>query len=136
MATVLLIDDDPLMRRAMGVALEAEGHRVVAVPDGRAGLEVFDDDVPDLIVTDLVMDGGEGIEMIFAIRKRSRTVPVVALSGSDPLLLRLAEDAGANRAFQKPVTWRDFLDAVGELLGGCVGSTARGRVVSGGLGHQ
>src|SRR5258708_20979936 len=100
MARILVIDDDPVIRALMSTSLEACGHCVLEAADGQAGVEMFDRDRIDLVVTDIVMPVQEGIATIGAIRRLSPSVPILAISGSNTVgrygdYLHAAEVLGA-----------------------------------------
>lgn len=81
-ATVLLVDDDPVIATMYGVGLERAGYRVVVANDGRAALELASRAKPDLIILDIrmpVLDGIEVLERLTAEGVTQRT-PVVMLS--------------------------------------------------------
>ena len=64
MESILLIDDDEALRVALRLALERVGYSVVVARDGREGVQLFRHLPPDLIITDIVMEGQDGIETI------------------------------------------------------------------------
>jgi DNA-binding NarL/FixJ family response regulator len=69
----------------------------------------------DVIVTDLIMPNGEGIETIMALRKECSSVGVVAMSGGSmhsPVYLRMATQLGAHCALEKPFTVEQLVEAV------------------------
>lgn len=76
---VLVVDDQELPRRALRAELEEVGFRVLEAGDGREALALFREAEPDVIVTDLVMPRADGIDLLSAIRERSR-VPVVVFT--------------------------------------------------------
>lgn len=120
MATVLLIDDDPAVRRMVGRMLRSAGHDVVEAADGRAGLAALQARSPDIVVTDVMMPDTEGIETIRRIRETSE-LPVVAMSGAlksgDQDVLLDAKLLGADFAIAKPFRREELLAAINNLLG-------------------
>jgi phosphoserine phosphatase RsbU/P len=81
-ATVLLIDDDPGMRRAFGRVLEAADFRVLGAEDGTAGLAAIRDLVPDAVLLDLNMPGLGGLDTLTKAAEQSPDTPVIVVSGS------------------------------------------------------
>jgi CheY-like chemotaxis protein len=105
---VLVIEDEPLIRDIYAEFLELLGHEADVAVDGREGLRRFDPLVHKVVVTDFLMPGQTGLEIAEAIRARSRTTPVVLISGSaeQPDETR-AEQAGL-RFLRKPVSFAQF----------------------------
>ena len=121
MARLLVIDDDPTIRALVAGLLEELGHSVVEAIDGRAGLALFAKQGFDLVVTDIVMPEQEGIETIGAIRRLSRAVPILAISGSATVgssgdYLRAAAALGASATLQKPIVPDAFVATIERLL--------------------
>lgn len=121
MAHILVIEDDPLVRSMLKLLFEREGHRVSLAAEGGEALTRFRESPADLIVTDIIMPGQEGIETIIAFRKRHPGVKIIAISGGGRIgpdnYLRMAESLGADRTFTKPLHRRSLMAAVQELLG-------------------
>ena len=80
-ANVLIIDDDPDLRRVLAASLEALGYAVVEAADGPTGLAVFDRTAPDLIIVDFAMPDMNGAEVAKAARERRPDLPIVFASG-------------------------------------------------------
>jgi CheY-like chemotaxis protein len=82
--TILVLDDDPSVRRMLEVLLEQDGHKVVAAGDVRSALAQCAVQLPDLMVVDLMLpiEDGEMFLREFRRRWRHREVPVVLLSAS------------------------------------------------------
>jgi two-component system KDP operon response regulator KdpE len=99
---ILLVDDEPKIRRALAVNLEARGYEVIEAADGEAGVEAALDRVPDVILLDLGLPGIDGQEVIERIRTWS-DVPIIVLSvRSSPHDKVAALDAGADDYVTKP----------------------------------
>jgi len=121
MAHVLVIDDDRTVLALVSNILEAHGHQVSTAQDGREGMKVFDKGHVELVVTDIVMPGQEGMATIDAIRRISRKVPILAMSGSYTegrygSYLDAATLLGANATLAKPITVDGLMRAVDRLL--------------------
>lgn len=119
MASILLIDDDELLRGVLADALTHSGHRVVQAADGAQGIDLFRATEIDLVITDLVMPVQEGVETIIALRRLRRDLPIIAMSGganNSGVYLDIAAKVGANRVMAKPFTPRELLDAIDETL--------------------
>jgi CheY-like chemotaxis protein len=120
-ATILIIDDDPLMRAIAGEMLSSAGHQVLEAEDGAAGLSLLEVAPVDLIITDMLMPEMDGVESIMAIRQRRPGIPVIAISAGarhQPAgdLLRLALALGAEAALSKPIKRGELLALVEKLL--------------------
>ena len=72
-STILVVDDDPVMRLLVGKALERAGYRVSVVDNGYAALNAIDDAIPDLVVSDVQMPGLSGFELVVRLRSSDRT---------------------------------------------------------------
>ncbi len=118
MGTVLLVDDDVVIRQLLRRCLERAGHRVAEAANGLEGLEAFDAESPHLVLTDIMMPCMNGLEMMVEMRRRRPGVPFIAMTGSadrNGALLLLARDLGAARAFRKPLDLKELLSAVSAL---------------------
>ncbi len=121
MARVLLIDDDPSIRDLLHEVLERGGHEPSSAKDGEQGLKLLRSETFDLVVTDIVMPGKEGVETIQEIRRKWPLLPVLAMSGGgsvgDSSYLLIARAMGASAVLSKPFRNREFLAAVDKSLG-------------------
>lgn len=120
MARILVVDEDPTARRVIRALLEDAGHEVVEASDGRRGLDAFGEEVPDLVITELYMDGMDGIEFLRAIRRTWPSEPVLVMSSrTGPnvrRLLKVAEVLGASGLLDKPIVQQSLLEKVGAVL--------------------
>ncbi len=111
-ANVLVVDDDPAIRRALCAGLAAAGYDSRGAVDGSEALASFEGPPPDLVVTDLSMPVIDGFTLIAEIRKRGRT-PIIVLSvrGGESDKIR-ALDLGADDCVTKPVSLAELLARV------------------------
>jgi two-component system KDP operon response regulator KdpE len=109
---ILVVDDESQITRVLRTTLSAQRYDVRTAQDAESALEVFQDWVPDLIITDLSMPGMSGIELCHAIRKRSE-VPIIILSvrGEEKLKVE-ALDSGADDYVTKPFSRTELLARV------------------------
>jgi two-component system KDP operon response regulator KdpE len=106
---VLVIDDEPQIRRALRTALAAHGYAVEVAADGAAGLATAAAWMPDVVVLDLVMPGLDGFAVLRQVRSWS-DVPVIVLSarGQEPDKVA-ALDQGADDYLTKPFGMAELL---------------------------
>jgi CheY-like chemotaxis protein len=120
MARILVIDDDPLIRNLLQHMLERAGHEVTLAADGDIGISVYRKQPADLVLTDLIMPGKEGIETIRELVQEFPGVKIIAMSGGGRVnsagYLGLAGKLGASRTLAKPVERKVLIDTVEELL--------------------
>ena len=79
--SILVVDDEPLLRGFVQQMLERAGHRVASAEDGRKASEQMQQQPFDLVVTDLLMPERDGIELIDELRRQYPSVRIVAMSG-------------------------------------------------------
>ncbi|HSU47933.1 MAG TPA: response regulator [Arthrobacter sp.] len=102
MRTVLVVDDEPQLLRALQVNLEAEGYRVLTALDGVTALKHAEDGHPDAMVLDLGLPDINGVDVITRIRRTS-SVPIIVLSARHGSVDKVrALDAGADDYVTKP----------------------------------
>ena len=117
MADILIIDDEPHIRRLIVRILNGAGHTVHEADNGRDGIELFHRAHPALVITDIVMPDMEGIEVIRELRQEAPTIPILAITGRRPALyLRLAMGLGATAVLAKPLGTAELLSMVTRLL--------------------
>ena len=121
MASILLIDDDVDVRTSVQRVLEYAGHTVRAVADGSYGIHSFRQRRPDLVITDIIMPGQEGIETIRELQKIDASIPIIAISGGGPTqsqldYLKLARQFGAVATLWKPFRAAALRELVNDVL--------------------
>ena len=106
MTSVLIVDDEPNIRRMVGALLSAEGYDVREAEDGTAGLACVEQEEPDVVLLDLLMPGAlDGMATLSKLREARPDVPVVMMSGRAGLgdAVR-ATRLGAFNFLEKPLT--------------------------------
>jgi CheY-like chemotaxis protein len=115
MSKILLVDDDDLVRLIIAEILTDAGHTVVEANDGDQVLPMLAREHPDLLITDLMMPGQEGMETIVSLRKTYPMLPIIAISGRAEYI-DIAKVLGANGGLVKPVMRDPLLAMIGELV--------------------
>ena len=112
--TVLIVDDNDVVRRALEMTLQALGHRVLARPDGAAALEILaGSDEVDVLITDYAMEGMNGVDLIHKARSLRPSLPVILITG----YADLTDDMGDIVLLHKPFQAADLVSNLHELLG-------------------
>jgi two-component system KDP operon response regulator KdpE len=134
-ATILVVDDEPQLRRAMKATLTDLGYSVIEAKTGEDALELLRTESPDLVLLDLNMPGIGGLETCRAIRETSE-VPVIVLSvrNSERDKVQVL-DAGADDYVTKPFGIQELLARIRAAMRRmpASGDAAEKRVVSGDL---
>ncbi len=115
-----LVDDDPVMIKLQSMILTNGGHTVTTEADSTRALAQIKADRPDCVVTDLMMPGIDGYQLITLIRKEptlDRTAIIVLSAKMFPQDKRQAIEFGANGFINKPLDPVNFLDKVNEIIG-------------------
>lgn len=120
MGRILLIDDDDSVRTMLRLTLTEFGHTVIEARDGVEGLAIFPPGGVDLVITDIVMPGKEGIEVIIELRRLHPQLKIMAISGGGRVgpndYLRIASYLGAAKVLAKPFSNQELLAVIDELL--------------------
>jgi PleD family two-component response regulator len=114
--TVLVVDDDKILREIIGTNLELGGFDVVCAPDGPSALALLDDRLPDVVVLDVVMPLMDGYATLGRIRRHATAshVPVIVLTGggADTTEPVKSLEAGADDFIAKPFSPQEMLARV------------------------
>ena len=102
---VLVIDDDPAMVESLAMMLEDHGFRVLTANNGVRGLEVFREQSPAVVLTDILMPEQDGIGAIMTMRRERPAAKIIAISGGGRVgksdFLTIAAKLGADATFEK-----------------------------------
>ena len=114
---VLLVDDDAAFRADLHEALESRGYRVLEASTGDEALDIMADERVNVMVTDLVMPGLNGFELLRVARQRNKGVAFhsIAITGTrniDAGLREMLSSLGARDTLQKPVSVEALLAAI------------------------
>ncbi len=111
---VLVIEDDETARKQLAKAIRKEGYEVLTAEDGRAGLDLFKQELPEIVITDLKMPGIGGLEVMQTVKRISPHVQVILITAfgeTDTAILALQE--GVLDYLKKPLD----LDQLTVVLG-------------------
>lgn len=116
---ILIVDDEPAVRKIFSSYLEAEGYEVAVASSGTVALQDTNRLLPDLIVMDVLMPGSGGLETLSILKSRSETagIPVILVSAVDPKVFGAIPGAAAYLV--KPVEKPALLRAVRSCLQSC-----------------
>ena len=117
--SLLVVDDDGMVREMLRQGLERHGYLVTTAEDGKGGLGEIERVTPDLLLLDIEMPGLDGMEVLRSVRERftSAELPVIMVTAraeSDSVVAAL--EAGANDYVTKPVDFRVVLARIGAHL--------------------
>ena len=130
MARILIVDDEEDVRIALKQVLERAGYEVTVAATGNEGLDVMKREGADLVITDVIMPGVDGIATAKQIREKYRDTRIIVVSGGgrtapDPYepdaistrsYLASASKAGADQTLTKPFDRDELLRVVRDLL--------------------
>jgi len=120
MARILVVEDDLPVRAVIRRMLKAEGHDIFEASNGEEAIEIYKNEIVDLLVLDILMPVKEGLETIKELKRDYPDVKIIAISGggkvSPPYYLDLAMKFGAQKTFAKPFAWKKLIGTVNELL--------------------
>jgi CheY-like chemotaxis protein len=119
MAHILVVDDDPTLRRAIALTLEKAGHSVLRYENGRKAVDYLEHGDADLLITDVLMPEMDGLETVRAARRLQPQLPILAISGGLPEptdYLGITSVFGATAVLQKPFSSAELITMVENLL--------------------
>lgn len=130
MASVLVVDDEVDVGEVLRRVLERAGFQVRVVHSAAGALAAVGVEIPDVVVTDVIMPHQNGVDLIKALRSHNPRIQVIAISGggsfgalsykpdaiSTHAFLAAARQAGASEVLSKPFDMSDLLTAVRRLL--------------------
>jgi DNA-binding response OmpR family regulator len=116
---ILIIDDDPDLRLALKIRLQANHYDTVQASDGYAAISVAQKEHPDLIILDLGLPAGDGFVVLKRLQDSDAlaSIPVIVLTARDPQPSQeKAMQAGATAFFQKPADNNELLAVIRATL--------------------
>ncbi len=113
MKSILLIDDDPVVRSLASGILRKNGFNVHVAKDGSEGIDLAKKHHPDLVVTDYQMPGISGMEVLASLREYNEKLPVIMLTAhGDATLTIKSMQTGAFDFIEKPINPKELLDTI------------------------
>ena len=121
MSTILLVEDEVLLREGVQEMLETHDYKVIGAGDGIEALDWLEQVSVSLIITDLVMPNMDGIEFVEKVRVKYPNIPIIVISGSPGSVMnRLGIDTiqlpGTSASIMKPFKSTELLVVVQKLL--------------------
>lgn len=115
--SILVADDEDSIRSLLEHFLKGAGHSVIAVSNAREACEAMTKQTFDLVITDVLMPDGDGLDLITELKKTQPRARILAMSGGGRYLegsdyLKLAKGLGAHSAMMKPFTWQQLQEAI------------------------
>lgn len=114
--TVLLVEDDPRVRKVLALALQDEGFVVHQAADGAQGLERAEQEAPDVVLLDLMLPDTDGFSVCRAIRRRSDIPIIMVTARTDSHDVVAGLEAGADDYVTKPLVAKELAARVRALL--------------------
>ena len=109
-ANILLVDDDDEIRASLRRGLALEGYRISQAIDGRDALRVARDELPDLVVLDIMLPEVDGLEVCRRLRAADETLPIIMLTARDAVQDRVdGLENGADDYLIKPFAFEELL---------------------------
>ncbi|MFD1768199.1 response regulator transcription factor [Sphingobacterium suaedae] len=112
---ILIIEDNEILIATMQFILEKEGYNLVLAKSGKEGLSLIDEQVIDLVITDLALPQVHGYEIIDHIRKgeHNKKVPIIIVSGyKDDVSITEGFEVGADDYIKKPLSPAELISRV------------------------
>jgi DNA-binding response OmpR family regulator len=113
---LLVVDDDPITRNNISQYLSANGFEVEPTPDGTHALEKFANEKFDLILTDVVMPGINGLKLTERVHSVSPATPVIIMTGNVAIDRNQVRLAGAADLIRKPLILDEVVAKIKALL--------------------
>lgn len=111
--TILIVDDDAAFRNALVFDFKRRGFQVLHAENGKVAFELIKTQKVDIVLTDVKMPGGDGVDLLDRVKERSPILPVVMfITGFADISLEEAYDKGADAVFTKPFDRKSLMSAV------------------------
>ncbi len=119
---ILVIDDEAEICELTKLLLQRNGHEVLVATDGNLAIRLFNEQIFDLVITDILMPDCDGLEVIAELRRKHPAVRIIASSGggrvSSDSYLHIARKTGAHALLAKPFTLSELHASVATAMQG------------------
>jgi len=117
MFNVLIVEDDQKLNQLIKTTLIKNGYNVHVAYDGKEGIDVFDNNYIDVVISDIMMPNADGYELARAVRERNETIPILFVSAKDKYEDKLhGFQIGIDDYMVKPIDLNELLLRVAALL--------------------
>ncbi|HEY3755248.1 MAG TPA: response regulator [Opitutaceae bacterium] len=119
MASIVIVDDSRSVRLFLEKALQDSGHRVRSAGSGPEALRLLEAEAAEVLITDIYMPDGDGLELMIALRRRPHPPTVIAMSSNvvgPKSMLNIAQKLGAKIVLPKPFKAEELLAAIDQAL--------------------
>lgn len=121
MSTILLVEDEVLLREGVQEMLEVHGYKVIGAGDGAEALEWLEQVPVTLVISDLVMPNMNGVDFVERVRVKYPSLPIIVASGSPgSVMQRLGIDSiqvpGATASIVKPFKSSELMALIKQVL--------------------
>lgn len=116
-ASILAVDDDPVMLRLLASSLNRAGYRAINAESGEQALAILEHERVDAIITDLAMPGMPGLEFMRHVRERDPDLPIMVITGAPAIDTAIGSiDIGVFRYLMKPITPAEIVRATSDAV--------------------
>lgn len=115
--TVLVVDDEDILRSTIALSLERHGYRVLTAENGTDALEIIKSDLVNLVISDVRMPGGDGLTLLKEVQKLNHSFPnVILMTGYSEASEKECLYLGAKKVLYKPFDISTLLNSTHEVL--------------------
>ena len=112
---VLLVDDEPAILEIYRLSLEYMGYEVLVAEGGIPAFDLWKNETCDIVVSDMRMPNGGGLQLLEKIRKENKDFPVIIMTGFSDQLNEVRA-LNPQKVFTKPLPTQDLIDEINQIL--------------------
>lgn len=117
MSTLLLVvDDEQLVRDMLAERLSSESTQVLTAASAREASQLIEQHRFDVVVSDIIMPDGDGIELLLELKRKGDRTPLIAVTAHHDIYLQAVKRLGAASCFRKPLDIEALQEAIQRLL--------------------